>query len=89
MIFTDLHHLQVVNLAPPDTRCRHLQVESPAPAAATGALRALLGLVELLKTVFTPQVVAVLVAVGISHRAEPRWGWAVAAHFTSDVDVDE
>lgn len=34
--------------------------------ASNGALRALLGVVELLKTVFTPQVVAVLVAVGIS-----------------------
>jgi len=34
--------------------------------ASNGALRALLGIVELLKTVFTPQVVAVLVAVGIS-----------------------
>ena len=34
--------------------------------ASHGALRALLGVVDLLKTVFTPQVVAVLLAVGIS-----------------------
>jgi hypothetical protein len=43
--------------------------------ASNGALRALLGVVELLKTVFTPQVVAVLVAVGISSgTAYMAWG---------------